>query len=210
MKPLRLTLTIELPPDGSPERDQVMRMTLSELLGIDVPPARSAPVPASRPDPPVRPHREPDPADDDEAAGVQRDDNRPMTGNQLLGWIGDQPDPRGALKRRSARQEPRVRLADQNLESGPGREGLWRADVRHMGREGGTVSPFEISMIVTRRLDGWGQQLIDSGATPILLLGLTTRGKAVACTCEDVSDREVERILEDTLASLRRQRSKPR
>ena len=79
-----------------------------------------------------------------------------------------------------------------------------------MGREGGTVSPFEISMIVTRRLDGWGQQLIDSGATPILLLGLTTRGKAVACTCEDVSDREVERILEDTLASLRRQRSKPR
>ena len=100
MKPLRLTLTIELPPDGSPERDQVMRMTLSELLGIDVPPARSAPVPASRPDPPVRPHREPDPADDDEAAGVQRDDNRPMTGNQLLGWIGDQPDPRGALKRR--------------------------------------------------------------------------------------------------------------
>lgn len=73
MKPIELSLTIKLPPDGTPEREELYGKTLGELLGIR--PVRPTIVPD--PDPParasidparaVRPHR----PDDDEPANVQ-------------------------------------------------------------------------------------------------------------------------------------------
>lgn len=102
MKPVRLSLTIELPPDGTEERDQVMRMSLSELLGINAVPGSQFPV--ARPTGPgrdsqlatrnsqlPRPHQ---PADDEPTDVNQADlepsarpADVPADGRQLFDWL---------------------------------------------------------------------------------------------------------------------------
>ncbi len=92
MRPLRMTVTIEVPPDGTPERDRFYSLTLAEILGVEVPtrgPAASPPT--------VRPFA--DGLDvDDEPADINRaeldaggrDSARtgpPADGRELLGWI---------------------------------------------------------------------------------------------------------------------------
>lgn len=93
MRPPTLTLSIELPPDGTPEREAFYRQTVAELLGLEVPARRSGPVP------PVRPFAEGLDRDDDEPPDVnradldgrpaRRSDGPPATGRELLGWISN-------------------------------------------------------------------------------------------------------------------------
>lgn len=100
MKPIRLTITIELPPDGTPEREELTRTTLGELLGL---PGRPTIVPDPDPTPPnrppVRPHRADEDLDADEPANVQSDADVPtpapdqrMDGCGLYRWILEQRD----------------------------------------------------------------------------------------------------------------------
>lgn len=97
---IRLTISIDLPPDGSAERERLNRTTLGELLGLGgKPPIEPDRDPSPDPDRPVRPHR---PEPPDEPYGVQMEDgpvqpedpNLPRDGRQLLGWIGRQADHR--------------------------------------------------------------------------------------------------------------------
>lgn len=96
MKPVRLTITIELPPDGTPERAELTRTTLGELLGL--PPAPPTIEPDRGPGrPAVRPHRADQ--DLDEPANVQADEpprgqspDQRMDGRGLYRWLLEQKD----------------------------------------------------------------------------------------------------------------------
>lgn len=61
------------------------------------------------------------------------------------------------------------------------------------------------------RLNRWGQRLISSNATPIILVGVghgPNQGDIVLCTLEDMPDEYLELLLDYTATKINKERGK--